>query len=436
MKPAYPEDNVSRMRVPPRIIPRSEHHISRGDISDNALKVLYRLSNAGFKAYLVGGGVRDLLLGYQPKDFDVVTDARPEQIRELFRNCRLIGRRFRLAHVRFGEEIIEVSTFRAAHHVTDGERHIEDGRIIRDNIYGDIDDDVWRRDFTVNSLLYNIDDLSIVDYVGAMADIEASRLRMIGDPAKRYREDPVRMLRAIRFSVKLDFKIHEDTKKPIHELNHLLNDIPPARLFEEFMKLFMSGKSLEVYHLLRKYRLFPHMFPLTQRILEQDETRVDSLLRRVFLNTDERIREDKPVSPGFVIAALLWPALMEFMEEYKSNGLADQDAIMLASDAVISQQISSISFPRRFTLMARDIWLLQSRMKHRRGKRPMRLLSHPRFKAAYDFLLLRAEAGENLQEMVDWWSEFANRHQDIIEQNRQGKPRFRRSGRRNKSRRP
>lgn len=435
MKPAHPEDNVTRMKIPPRIIPRSEHHISRSDISDNALKVLYRLSNAGFKAYLVGGGVRDLLLGHKPKDFDVVTDARPDQVRELFRNCRLIGRRFRLAHVRFGDEIIEVSTFRAAHHVTDGERHIEDGRIIRDNIYGDIDDDVWRRDFTANSLFYNIDDQSIVDYVGAMADIEASWLRMIGDQAKRYREDPVRMLRAIRFSVKLDFKIHEGTEKPIHELNHLLNDIPPARLFEEFMKLFMSGKSLEVYHLLREFSLFPHMFPLTQQILEQDEARVDSLLRRVFLNTDERIREDKPVSPGFLIAALLWPSVMEFMEEYKSNGLADQDAIMLASDTVISQQISSISFPRRYTLMARDIWLLQSRMKHRRGKRPMRLLSHPRFKAAYDFLLLRAEAGENLQEMVDWWSEFANRHQDIIEENRHSKPRFRRSGRRNKSRR-
>ncbi|NIQ12377.1 MAG: polynucleotide adenylyltransferase PcnB [Gammaproteobacteria bacterium] len=423
------------MKIPPRIIPRSEHHISRSDISDNALKVLYRLSNAGFKAYLVGGGVRDLLLGHKPKDFDVVTDARPDQVRELFRNCRLIGRRFRLAHIRFGDEIIEVSTFRAAYHVTDGERHIEDGRIIRDNIYGDIDDDVWRRDFTANSLFYNIDDQSIVDYVGAMADIEASWLRMIGDPAERYREDPVRMLRAIRFSVKLDFKIHEDTEKQIHELNHLLNDIPPARLFEEFMKLFMSGKSLKVYHLLREFSLFPHMFPLTQQILEQDEARVDSLLHRVFLNTDERIHDDKPVSPGFLIAALLWPSVMEFMEEYKSNGLADQDAIMLASDTVISQQISSISFPRRYTLMARDIWLLQSRMKHRRGKRPMRLLSHPRFKAAYDFLLLRAEAGENLQEMVDWWSDFANRYQDIIEQNRHGRSRFRPSGRRNKSRR-
>ncbi len=423
------------MRIQPRIIPRSEHPISRSDISDNALKVLYRLSNAGYKAYLVGGGIRDLMLGHKPKDFDVVTDARPEQIRELFRNSRLIGRRFRLAHVRFGDEIIEVSTFRAAHHITDGERHIEDGRIIRDNVYGDIDDDVWRRDFTVNALFYNIDDFSIIDYVGAMADIEAQQLRMIGDAAARYREDPVRMLRAIRFAVKLGFTIHPDTEKPIYELNHLLNDIPPARLFEEFMKLFMGGQSLKIYHLLRRYDLFQHLFPLTQQMLDQDETRTDGMLCRAFLSTDERVREDKPVTPGFLIAALLWPSLAELVEEYKSNGLTDQDAIMLASDAVLSRQITSISFPRRFTQMARDIWLLQSRLKHRRGKRPMRLLSHPRFRAAYDFLLLRAEAGEDVQEMVDWWTEFSEKHQDRIGESHHGRARLRRSGRRHKPRR-
>ena len=435
MKKPASTDNVTRIKIRPRIIPRSEHPISRSDISDNALKVLYRLSNAGYQAYLVGGGIRDLLLGHKPKDFDVVTDARPEQIRELFRNCRLIGRRFRLAHVRFGDEIIEVSTFRAAHHVTDGERHIEGGRIIRDNVYGDIDDDAWRRDFTVNALFYNIDDFSIIDYVGAMADIEALQLRMIGDAAARYREDPVRMLRAIRFAIKLGFTIHPDTEKPIYELNHLLKDIPPARLFEEFMKLFMGGDSLKIYHLLRRYGLFQYLFPLTQRMLDQDEARFDGLLCRVFLNTDERVRENKPVTPGFLIAALLWPSLSELYDEYKSNALADQDAIMLASDAVISRQISNISFPRRFTQMARDIWLLQARLKHRRGKRPMRLLSHPRFRAAYDFLLLRAEAGEDVQEMVDWWTEFSEKHQDKIGESHHGGARLRRSGRRHKPRR-
>ena len=244
-------DSVSRIKPKPRIIPREEHNVSRQQISDNALKVLYRLKNAGYKSYLVGGGVRDLLLGREPKDFDVVTDARPEQIRELFRNCRLIGRRFRLAHVRFGSEIIEVSTFRAPHHVSDeGDGHIEEGRIVRDNVYGDIDDDVWRRDFTVNALFYNIEDFSIVDYVGGVNDLEQGQLRLIGDPAQRYIEDPVRMLRAVRFAAKLGLRIHADSEAPIKKYAGMLAEIPPARLFEEVLKLFMSGSALQTFETL------------------------------------------------------------------------------------------------------------------------------------------------------------------------------------------
>ena len=239
----YPKDNIRRLPLEPRIVPRSKHTVSRSDISDSALKVLYRLMNAGYKAYLVGGGVRDLLLGLRPKDFDVVTDAHPEQIRELFRNCRLIGRRFRLAHVRFGREIIEVSTFRACHSTGEGDTESEDGRILRDNVYGDIDDDVWRRDFSVNALYYNIEDFSVVDYVGGMNDMDARQLRLIGNPEDRYREDPVRMLRAIRFAAKLDFSIHADTAKPISELAPLLNDISPARLYEETRPATASAAS-------------------------------------------------------------------------------------------------------------------------------------------------------------------------------------------------
>ena len=408
-------NKITRLTQSPKVINRDEHNISRSDISENALKVLYRLKNAGYKSCLVGGAVRDLLLGLKPKDFDIVTDARPEQIRELFRNCRLIGRRFRLAHVRFGDEIIEVSTFRAAHHVTDGDRHSNDGRIIRDNVYGDIEDDVWRRDFTVNALFYNIENFSIIDYVGGLADIESRQLRLIGNAAARYREDPVRMLRAVRFAVKLGFEIHPSTIQPIVEHEKLLADIPPARLFEEFMKLFLHGRALLMLHQLRRYDLFRHLFPETNEMLmHEKDGAVKNLLERVLSNTDVRIAEDKPVTPAFLIAAFLWFPMLQRTEEYISNGLSEQDAIQLASDAVISRQVSSIAIPRRYTLMAREIWGLQYRLKHNKGSKPYRLVSHPKFRAGYDFMLMRSQAGEHLQELVDWWSTFIESNNGLL----------------------
>jgi len=413
MIPTNSSNNVTRLIVKPEIIPREDHCVSRSQISENALKVLYRLNNAGYKAYLVGGSVRDLLIGIQPKDFDVVTDAKPEQIRELFRNCRLIGRRFRLAHIHFGREIIEVSTFRAPHHAADGEGHTEEGRIIRDNVYGDIDDDVWRRDFTINALFYNIKDYSITDYVGALADIEAKQLRLIGEPTERYREDPVRMLRAIRFAAKLNFKIHATAEKPIFELKHLLNEIPSARLFEEFLKLFMSGHALASYEQLRRYKLFEYLCPQTNQILNESNNDFNHrLLMHAFQNTDKRLTEEKPVTPAFLLAAMLWVPLCRQVDENKSNGLNEMDAIYLASDTVISRQVSSLAIPRRFSRIAREIWNLQSRIKHRQGKKPFRLLSHPRFRAAYDFLLLRSAAGENIKELVDWWTDFQDEHSE------------------------
>jgi poly(A) polymerase len=399
--------NVIRLRPEPKIIPRAEHNISRVAISENALKVLYRLKNAGYKACLVGGGVRDLLLNLKPKDFDVVTDATPEQIRELFRNCRLIGRRFRLAHVRYGNEIIEVSTFRAEHHAGGEGVHSEEGRILRDNVYGDIDEDVWRRDFTVNALFYNIADFSLIDYVGGMDDIKARQLRLIGNPEERYREDPVRMLRAIRFAAKLGFDLHPATEEPIRRLDHLLRDVPSARLFEEFMKLFMSGHALESYLHLRRHELFAHLCTETDHILDAETSGIThNLLVRVFTNTDTRLAAGKTVNPGFLLAGLLWMPLLRLVEDYKSNSLAEMDAIALASDAVISRQVKGMSMPRRFTHTAREIWGLQSRLKHRSGQRPFRLASHPRFRAAYDFLLLRAEAGEDVRELAGWWTDF------------------------------
>jgi len=388
--------------------------VSRAEISENALKVLYRLKNAGYQAYLVGGGVRDILLGLKPKDFDVATDAHPEQIRELFRNCRLIGRRFRLAHVHFGREIIEVSTFRASHNdAVDGEGHEEDGRIIRDNVYGKLDEDVWRRDFTVNALYYNIEDYSIVDYVGGIEDIKNRQLRLIGIPEDRYQEDPVRMLRAIRFAIKLGFSIHPVSEQPIRGLAPLLEEIPEARLFEEFLKLFMSGESEKAYQQLREYGLFAVLFPQTEEFLNGNDEFIHKLLSAAFRNTDSRLAEDKPVTPAFLLAALLWLPVRDLAKTHESNGLSEMDALHLASDAVISHQIRSTSMPRRFTHMARDMWSLQVRLKNIRGKRPLKLLAHQRFRAAYDFLLLRAEAGEDVQELADWWTVFQEEHMDI-----------------------
>jgi poly(A) polymerase len=414
MESFKPTAIVSKIVRKPQIIPRSEHGVSRSEISENALKVLYRLKNAGYLAYLVGGGVRDILLGLKPKDFDVATDAHPEQVRELFRNCRLIGRRFRLAHVHFGREIIEVSTFRASHNdALDGEGHEEDGRIIRDNVYGKLDDDVWRRDFTVNALYYNIEDYSIVDYVGGLKDIKNRQLRLIGIPEDRYQEDPVRMLRAIRFATKLGFSIHPVSEQPIRDLAPLLEEIPEARLFEEFLKLFMSGQSAKTYQQLREYGLFAMLFPQTEEFLNRGDEFIHKLLSSAFRNTDTRLAEDKPVTPAFLLAALLWVPVRNLANDHESNGLSEMDAIHLASDAVISHQIRSTSMPRRFTHMARDIWSLQVRLKNIRGKRPLRLLTHQRFRAAYDFLLLRAEAGEDVQELASWWTMFQEEHMDI-----------------------
>ena len=438
MKTGTENSTITKLRPRPQVIPRSDHNISRNQISENALKVLYRLKNGGYGAYLVGGSVRDLLLGREPKDFDVATDAKPEQIRELFRNCRLIGRRFRLAHVRYGDEIIEVSTFRA-HHAQEDEdgQVVETSRILQDNVYGTIDDDAWRRDFTVNSLYYNIEDFSVIDYVGGMSDIRAGHIRLIGPPEQRYIEDPVRMLRAVRFAVKLGFRIDEATEQPIFKLNELLADIPPARLFEECLKLFTGGQALGTFEQLRHYDLFRVLFPQTDAILQQQEGGFPhTLLFHAFTNTDVRIAEGKPVSPGFLIAALLWMPVMELARSYMETGQSEHDAINLASDVVISKQVNRTAMPRRFTQMARDIWQLQSRLRRTKGNRPQKLLVHPKFRAAYDFLLLRTQAGENEKELADWWTTFLENpehHQPIQDTPHAPRKRRRRRGGRNRS---
>ncbi|WP_406667994.1 polynucleotide adenylyltransferase PcnB [Gallaecimonas sp. GXIMD1310] len=389
------------------VIPRDAHNVSRKDISENALKVLYRLNKAGFEAYLVGGGVRDLLLGLHPKDFDVVTNARPEEIKKLFRNCRLIGRRFRLAHILFGREVIEVATFRGNHADNPEAKRSDEGMLLRDNVYGDsLEEDALRRDFTINALYYNIADYSIVDYAGGMASLAARRIEFIGDPATRYREDPVRMLRAVRFATKLDMTIAPATANPIAELAPLLDDIPPPRLFEECLKLFMAGHGLDNFRMLADFGLLQRLFPLLTPYLEDDRAR--RFIELALQSTDYRVNNDLKSTPAYLFAALLWPAVDQRAQDVLlESGLPQNDAYQIAMNDVMDEQCRRIAIPRRFTTTIREIWTLQLRLDKRAGRRAERLFEHPRFRAAFDFLLMRGEVeGKEIKALGQWWQEY------------------------------
>lgn len=392
------------------VFPRDEHRISRADISANALKVLNRLHAAGYAAYLVGGCVRDLSLGREPKDFDVATDARPEQVRELFRNCRLIGRRFRLAHVHFGREIIEVATFRASHDGADGDTSIGNsdeasGMLVRDNVYGTVEDDALRRDFTINCLYYNIADFSVVDFAEGMDDLEDGVVRLIGEPQARYREDPVRMLRAVRFAAKLGFRIDPTAADPMPQLAGLLLNVPQARLFDESLKLLMAGYGAQTFDALRRHGLFEVLFPESAAALDDGHGTWVQFINAALENTDARIAEDKPVTPAFLFAALLWPAVRRRQVALITEGaLNDAEALVAASDAVVRSQLDRVAIPKRFSLPLREMHAMQPRLERPGGKRGLRLLSHPRFRAAYDFLLLRAHVGDADPDTAAWWT--------------------------------
>ena len=384
---------------------RADHAISRRNISNGALRVLYRLNEAGYQAFLVGGAVRDLLLGGHPKDFDIATNATPEEVRGLFRNCRLIGRRFRLAHVVFGREIVEVATFRGTSDDGSGDRHLVDGRLVRDNVYGTIEEDALRRDFTVNALYYDIADFSVRDYVGGMQDLTERCLRLIGDPESRYREDPVRMLRAARLAAKLDFTIAPETAAPFAQLGSLLAEAPPARLFDESLKLFLSGYGLASFHALQTHGLMKHVFPATARSLASTHAdRFRVLIERTLASTDERVRADKPVTPAFLFAALLWEPVRAVAEDLIAGGGDPGTAWATASERIMAEQAGRVAIPRRFAGSIEEIWLLQPRFEQRIKKRVFRLLAHPRFRAAYDFLLLRASESPALTELAEWWT--------------------------------
>ncbi len=390
------------------VIPRSAHNISRAHISKNAVKVLYRLKKAGFDAYLVGGGVRDLLLGREPKDFDLATNARPEQVKKLFRNCRLIGRRFRLAHVHFGSEIVEVATFRAHHEAGEnGEGHTVNGRIVRDNVYGTIEEDAARRDFTINALYYNIQDFSLVDFSTGIDDLRAGTLRLIGDPDTRIREDPVRMLRVVRFASKLGFRIQSEIEKVMPCMAKLLADMPPSRLYEEVLKLFHGGYAEQTFESLRHYGLFSHLFPAAEESLAREEGGFPNMLVvQALRSTDARIAEGKSVTPAFLFAAILWAPMRRRMQIYHQSGIGEIQAMQQAADDVLAEQVGAVAFPRRFSQVAREIWQLQPRLAVTSGKRALRVLARLRFRAAYDFLLLRGEAGEDVRALGEWWTAF------------------------------
>jgi poly(A) polymerase len=449
-----------------RVIPRDGHPISRSKISPEALRVLYRLREAGFEAFLVGGCVRDLMLGLEPKDFDVATDALPEQVKRLFRNCRLVGRRFRLAHVFFGREIIEVATFRAsggppiADEVDDTEEDIldesvlgeddldaddlddgmprdengdidgnidpdyvpppraaagapgsgerlvdESGRILRDNVYGSIDDDVWRRDFTCNALYYNIADFSVWDYCGGFEDVQARRLRLIGDPETRYREDPVRMLRAARFEAKLGLSLEPATAEPVMRLRELLGGVPPARLFDETLKLFLTGHGALSYEVLRARGLLEMLLPNVADFARRHPgSPPERMLLRGLANTDERVRDGRPVTPVFLFALFMYGPVGLRIEQAPRRMWHDTGTILDAFDHAARAICERIAIPRRFMLGVREMFLMQPRLEAPRGRRALRTLEHPRLRAAFDLLQLRAEFGMADPAIVEWWT--------------------------------
>jgi poly(A) polymerase len=397
-----------------QVLSLAAHGIRRAQLDECALKTCETLAQAGFKGYLVGGAVRDLLLGKTPKDFDVATDATPEEVRRLFRRSRIIGRRFQIVHVMCGRVTIEVTTFRS-----NGQKEAEEederptdehGRLLSDNVFGNMADDAARRDFTINALYYDPAREEVHDYFGGVADCKKRVLRMIGDPETRYREDPVRMLRAARFAAKLDFHIDPDTRRPVATLAPLLANIPRARIFDEALKLLMSGHALRGVHQLRAEGLHHGMLPLLDTIL--DDTTGERFITAALKTTDARIAQDKPASPAFLFGTLLWPQVLQRWHALEAAGEKPQPALFAAMDEVLDAQRGQLAIPRRYDGMMKEIWALQPRFEQRGGQRPYRLLEHPRFRAAYDFLLLRAESGEVAAELGDWWTRFQEAGED------------------------
>lgn len=398
------------------------HKIDKSLISQAALKTCDGLQKGGFEAFIVGGAVRDLLLNFKPKDFDIATNATPEEVNRIFRRSRIIGRRFRLVHVLWGQETIEVSTFRGHHEavssdsagaqtVREGDAKTNDsGRILRDNIFGSVEEDAARRDFTANALYYNPANEEVLDFHNGVADIKANLLRMIGDPLTRYQEDPVRMLRAVRLSAKLDLKIDEPTQSPIAKNADLLQDVPASRLFDEMLKLFLSGHAIESINVLRAQHLHHGLLPMLDVVLEQPMG--EKFVMLALKNTDDRILAGKSANPSFLFACLLWHEVLAAWQTYQDKGESFIPALHMAMNEVIATQAEKLAIHNRFTSAMKEIWGLQPRFEQRAGKRPFGILEHPRYRAGYDFLLLRCDSGEMDPELGTWWTTFAEAKPD------------------------
>ncbi|MFZ6778722.1 polynucleotide adenylyltransferase PcnB [Undibacterium sp. Ji83W] len=386
----------------PTVLSHKDHGIDPQMVSANAIRITQTLQENGFKAFVVGGAVRDLLTGVKPKDFDIATNATPEQVKRLFRRAFIIGRRFQIVHVMFGQDLLEVTTFRGS--ATDGAPKDEHGRVLRDNTFGEQYEDAARRDFTVNAMYYDPASQIVLDYHGGMKDIKKKTLRIIGVPEARYREDPVRMLRVVRFAAKLNFTIDAATRAPIAIMAPLINNVPAARVFDETLKLLTSGHAMACLQQLRKEGLHHGLMPLLDVVLEQPLG--EKFVTLALANTDERVQQGKPVSPGFLFASLLWHQVVEKWEAYKAAGEFPIPALHLAADDVLNTQTDALAIQRKIGSDMRDIWAMQPRFEKRAGKTPYKVLEHPRLRAGYDFLLLRCASGEIDEEIGEWWTDF------------------------------
>ncbi len=408
----------------------STQGIHRQDMSSAALKTCEGLQSAGYKAYLVGGCVRDALLGKKPKDFDIATNATPEQVTRVFRRARIIGRRFQIVHVLWGRETIEVTTFRGAQENAETDEH---GRVLRDNMFGSLEDDARRRDFSVNALYYDpIADL-LLDFHDGLHDLKNKTLRVIGDPATRYREDPVRMLRSARFAAKLSFTLDPASREPIAQLGSLIQNIPPARLFDEMLKLLTSGQAMGCLKQLQNEGLHKGLLPLLDIIMEQADSA--RFVEHALAQTDERVHADKSVSPSFLFACLLWPQVKLRWQQKKDKGIHAFAALMEAIDSVIEDQSDKLAIQKRISVDMREIWTMQPRFERRTGATPYRLLEHLRFRSGYDFLLLRTECNELEPELAQWWTEFQAADDETRETMIRGVPKAAQPSRTNNRRR-